>query len=283
MAINRSHRLKRLALPLAGAVAALCLASAAAGETVTSKLQSLLPKMPAVVTNALPTGAPPAETKEAPPAPNTPPAANAPAGKPVLEQSAQLPDWRGSVMFSLQDMEKVHQMLEAFQNNTSIQIQGEGGDEDFLSAISGEAGAANQPPPYQFPIFYLSSIVYASGNEWAVWVNGQKIDASGKFKAPQLSVSSLSKNHATLTWSPGPRDLTELRKNWTKKMSMPTQGDWKLSPAIQYSQTDDKIVFTLKPNQHFSTKTMEIVEGRAPLPVAPATQPAAPAPREETR
>lgn len=174
-------------------------------------------------------------------------------------------DWRGSLMFSLKDMERLHNALELFESTGGIDIQMDAEDPsgDYLSELANQSSLPKViKPPFVAPSFYLSSIVYGSAKDWTVWIDGKKIDASGRYSVPNFAVEKISKSEARLSWQPAKSDLDELKPLWNKLLEKEKSGKWKLDAAISYHSDDSVIHMTLRPNQSFASRSLTIMEGK---------------------
>ena len=104
-----------------------------------------------------------------------------------------------------------------------------------------------------YPQFTLSSILYHTPSDWAVWMDGKKFTPAS-LEHNELKLLEVNKESA--------------RFQWTPSTSQPYQNMWKKTPGsgIELRLDEKLIFFTLRPNQTLSSGKMRIVEG-TPAPV----------------
>ena len=143
--------------------------------------------------------------------------------------------------------------------------------QDPIDALMGKAGAAGSTttitpvtPPPDIPFFYLSSIMYHSENDWALWINGKRYTARAPKSADgKISVESITPDEATISWAPtqfarlqamiGSQALGAPSKHYTNAAD--STGKFSVDDAAK------RILFTLHINQTFYTKAVRIGEG----------------------
>lgn len=130
---------------------------------------------------------------------------------------------------------------------------------------------APEPPKIEiseYPVFYLSSIMFQGGNKWVVWLNGTR--ATSKSMPTDLQLIGINSSSARFRWKPSIFEALQTR--WKSE-----EGDAKKTPMKQFigagnSVTVDQkagaIEFSLRPNQTYSGAYNVILEGKhAPVSV----------------
>lgn len=164
--------------------------------------------------------------------------------------------WSGSIMFSVTDNRRIHELLE--ENSIKKPIIEEENKEDqaiekFMETVSVKNTDVKDLPK-EAPTFYLNSILYIDKNDWTVWINGQNISNNSENDKPKIK--EVTRNYAVLFWES--KYFKYINPEW----------DSKYGEGIEVDKANNRVYFTLYPNQTFVTKTMEIVEGkREPTPI----------------
>jgi|GEM_PF-2668828 len=160
-----------------------------------------------------------------------------------------------SILFSQGDIDAISGAQSAYEKQRS----GATGlnEDDFLKKLESLSTKKidQDPSSFTYPQFFLSSILYHSPDDWVIWINGEKITKSSKNNQYNLQVLEINKEKVTLEWKPERMDkITDI-------------GETGQNSLIKVDSINNKVTFTLKGHQTFTTYAMRIVEGK----VAPAT------------
>lgn len=181
--------------------------------------------------------------------------------------------WKGSLMFPITDIRRLEEVMEAYEAS----IANKDHDDDFLKnlieSINTETPleeGENIPQvvlPSIAPSFYLSSIVYVSDNEWAVWIDGEKFTHNrDKNIDKNLTITSVNKTSVELEWET--KHIDHISPNWKHVMEETEQAisivskNGNIVRSGEQVESTQIIYFTLHPNQTFVTNAMEIMEGK---------------------
>jgi hypothetical protein len=162
-----------------------------------------------------------------------------------------------SLFFSADDIASINDAQAVYEKNhrgsTALD------EEDFLKKLSGSDKKTIQDSTYfTYPQFFLSSIMYHSPTDWAVWINGEKITQKEIENKSHLFVVDVNGQKVTLEWRPERMDkITDVAASTKNSTQNPVSVDL----------LNNKVEFTLKGNQTFTSYSMKIVEGR----VSPVT------------
>lgn len=172
----------------------------------------------------------------------------------VYTSSFNLPTWKGSLMFSAEDLQTLESYLKTLNNPQIVEVADEQGQ---IAVVPAPA-----PAPVT-TIFYLSSLIYISENNWNVWVN--KIRYSAGIEPVQgirgLHVDHVSADKAYFTWTTAVLDT--IVPGWERKFSVNKEGGFTAhgNKGITVSKDKTMISFSLYPYQHFSLSDMAVYEG----------------------
>ncbi len=98
---------------------------------------------------------------------------------------------------------------------------------------------------------YLASILFENNNNWAIWINEQKITNKNNSKKKELYVISLTKDLANILWQM-PLSKWQIISG-KKKLDIPPQVN---------AENNVETRFTLMPNQTFVLGSKSVVEGK---------------------
>ncbi len=129
------------------------------------------------------------------------------------------------------------------------------GDEDFLKTLEKSAsdiGLGANPEDFTYPQFFLSSIAYYSPDNWVIWVNNEKITQDSAASISGLYVSEINKDKVVFEWQPKRMDKIVDTKDYSPEN------------PVQVNFITNRIKFTLKVNQTFTSYAMQVVEGKVP-------------------
>ncbi|OFW81408.1 MAG: hypothetical protein A2887_03805 [Alphaproteobacteria bacterium RIFCSPLOWO2_01_FULL_40_26] len=99
---------------------------------------------------------------------------------------------------------------------------------------------------------YLASVIYFTPNNWAVWINDQKITSETNKNQKELFATSVQKDRVKLRWT----------LSISKWKILSGRKSEEFAPKINESNQVE-VEFELRPNQTFILSTTNIVEGRA--------------------
>jgi len=119
------------------------------------------------------------------------------------------------------------------------------------------------PPVGKYPFIALSSIMYVSPNNWAVWINGKRYTPMKTEPLAGITIESLTKNNVRLRWKRAiPSPQTSRNRNTPEEVI--TEDFSKADSASGKIERIDgrTYIITLSPNQAFITQDFEIHEGR---------------------
>ncbi|MCC7259775.1 MAG: hypothetical protein IT567_01935 [Alphaproteobacteria bacterium] len=206
-----------------------------------------------------------------------------------------------SIMYSGTDIENLKKVLAAYESRKQQEIgagmaatpgsgvgaagagagQGDGFIDSLIQNIQGGQGAiesgggAGGGMAASAKSFYLDSIMYMSSGNWAVWINGRKFshdEQESDDAAADIKIEDISREKVTFSWAVG--NVDAISPHWQEKVAL--MGDKGASDSdITVDPKTQTVYVTLRPNQTFISRAMEIVEGRtgnydpAPVP-APA-------------
>ncbi len=213
---------------------------------------------------------------EPPPVITPPPSQPAPANSPtptssppagaasVAEQSPQAvaaPAITRSLFFSPEQLRNLNYAINVYRRNFQGKaITDEFDEEDFLSKLSNIKQTPETTRYFQYPQFYLESLVYHAEDNWIVWVNGQKITQATPSEHSDLKVEAINQDSVQLIWRPADsQKVMEIWKNVPRGEDVKVMGN---GAAVRFS---------LRPNQTFSSYVMRVLEGKV-KPVTVDTQ-----------
>lgn len=194
----------------------------------------------------------------------TPPALVNPAGaapapanavepvKPVFQGEDNITK---SLFFSDADISAIRNARLFYEQHRSGNVVGGIAEDDFLKSLEKISATKSETvsKTFTYPQFFLSSIAYQSPNDWVVWINDEKIIPSSGVSSAGLKVLSINNEKVTIEWQPERMD----------KIADESDTDG----SVQVDFMKNKVIFTLKANQTFTSYAMRVVEGK----VAPVT------------
>lgn len=120
--------------------------------------------------------------------------------------------------------------------------------------------------PTSYPVFYLTTIMYRSANDWSIWVSGFKITAQKN--TTDLTVTAVTPDSVTFNWKPGFTAAFQMRsegKNFADPG--PLKNRLQTNSNIVYNPETGIVTFTLHQNQSFSVGHYAVFEGYVEPPV----------------
>lgn len=152
-----------------------------------------------------------------------------------------------SLMFTDEEESNVERALDAFKNNQSFNPAG-----DLATSSSDQEDATAKQAENEKSFIYLSSIIYFTTKDWAVWINDQKITPSINKPDKELYLTSVRSNSVKLIWKVS---LSKWRILSGQKVDA--------TPPNLNANNQVEFEFELQPNQTFSLKNNKVTEGRA--------------------
>lgn len=160
-----------------------------------------------------------------------------------------------SIFFSTDELEAINKAKQSYERKSHGGKPDEGvEEEDFLKKLENLAAPKKAQTIFTYPQFFLSSIVYNSASDWVLWINNEKITPASGISPSGLKVIEISKEKATLEWHPEEMDKVA-----------DIEGDPNKNP-VKVDFINNKVIFTLRGNQTFTSYAMRIVEGKV-LPI----------------
>jgi hypothetical protein len=113
-------------------------------------------------------------------------------------------------------------------------------------------------------VFYLDSIVFESVSKWAVWINGIKYDNSFFYdKEKGIKVEYISKNNATVKLTAP--NIDRINPDWRGAFQQISDNKYESNTGgiiLEFVKNGVNVYFTLKQNQSFNARTMQIIDGK---------------------
>lgn len=182
-----------------------------------------------------------------------------------------------SILFRNEDANKIRRALEIYRRSLQpvavIAPVKNKEEEDFLSKIAkglqttaaqigGAPGMPQMPKMFDYPKFYMESMIHYAENNWAVWMSGKKYTTFKPIQG-EIEVTRFSSTSVTFIWRPA--DMAPLVEAYDKRLDHDAN--------VIVDEIKGGVEFTLSPNQTFYSDQMKIVEGKyfaAPAPAKPA-------------
>lgn len=186
----------------------------------------------------------------------TPPAAPAPATTPVAQEPfadrAGTPEGKiKSLLFTPEEVADIRYAINIYRKHASNKGDSDTFDEeDFLNKLTGIRKAPQASQFFTYPQYFLQSLVYHSANNWIIWIENQKITQDSPKNDAELSVLAIDQDKVTIQWRPISMD--KVNAMWEK---IPND-------EVKVNKSEGTVIFTLKPNQTFSSYVMRPLEGR---------------------
>ncbi|MCE2927065.1 MAG: hypothetical protein LW823_05440 [Rickettsiales bacterium] len=167
-----------------------------------------------------------------------------------VEPATQQPNLR-SLFFTPEQIKNINYAVNIYRKNARGGSSSDDFDEeDFLSRLTSIKQTPQTNRYYQYPQFFLESLVYHAADNWIVWVNGQKITQATPVENTDLVVESINQDYVSLLWRPASMD--KVIETWDKSAN----------PRVTVNKRAGKVQFSLRPNQTFSSYVMDILEGK---------------------
>ena len=165
-----------------------------------------------------------------------------------------------SLMFDDEQNNNIERAIKSLKNNEIYTPDGNEEDNKLKSEDDKKKAAAEKAEQTRKKIeeeneksyIYLASIIYFTPNDWAVWINDQKITSQTNKKERELYVKHIYKDRIKLLW----------KLSISKWKVLSGRKSESFAPKIN-ANNQIEVEFDLKPNQTFILSTNNVVEGRA--------------------
>jgi len=164
-----------------------------------------------------------------------------------------------SIFFSQSDIESILQAKTICEKRRNNNLDQGLEEDDFLKRLESISSEKKVATTFTYPQFFLASILYHSPKDWVVWVNGEKITQNSGVSPSGLKIVEINGQNATFEWVP-------------EQMDKVADVEYSSKNPIKVDAINNKVTFSLKGNQTFTTYAMRIVEGKVP-PVTENIQP----------
>lgn len=183
----------------------------------------------------------------------------------VEEEKPSYTDFGVSLFYKKSDLEKLKVALKLADVFKNQPVPAEG--------VQTTLNIASAPPKItltEYPVFYLSSIMYQPRRDWVLWLNGARVTAK---KLPaDMKVLSVGPDQVRLRWSPAAFPMLQAR--WASPEGNTKNRLIKKRLSVMQSASVSKdnayVDFTLRPNQAYASAYNAVVEGK--IAATPATQ-----------
>ena len=164
---------------------------------------------------------------------------------------------------------------------TPAQIEGMKKSLTAYESLSHEVGDANPDDtavvlapqkkigePSDYPVFYLSSILYHSPTDWTVWLDRTRITPATN--SGELIVTQVAADHASFRWTPPYIDAIAARYSGNTFADAHRVANRFTDPdTTKYAHGNTSVEFTLRPNQSFVSAYFHTFEGKLASPKVP--------------
>ena len=190
---------------------------------------------------------------------------NAAAPTGAAESVAGAVPTQGSIFYSDAEIIEIHKAIEVYVRAQEGQASE---DDDFLKRLGDAAKVKDDKPAersyFTYPQFFMESLVYNGPQEWSLRINGQEFK-SGDTPPPNLHVVEITREKALMEWLP--TDMEKVNQVW----------DAAPNEDVKVDKAKHSVMFSLHPNQTFSSYVMRVLEGKVrPMVIeitAPSVQP----------
>gem|GEM_PF-5768429 len=205
-------------------------------------------------------------------APVPPPATDAPAPTtPAGKEPLPL-----SLFFTMEEQARIRAAIAEHENLKNVKVNAaESKANDYLNQLTDDPKPVMpvEETVYAYPQFFLESLVYHTPDDWVVMINRQRISATVQPENSEINVLSVDNEKVLFEWKP--KHMERVSQTWVRERNDDVLVDSKFG----------KVIFTLHPNQTFSSYVMRVVEGKVrPVVIdlrtgaAPVPAPAVPPP-----
>jgi len=155
-----------------------------------------------------------------------------------------------SLFFTQEEMALIMQAARAYErfkiatsNNAQSQAK------DFLSQLEEAKKTAQFEKTFEYPQFFLESLMYHTPDDWFIQVNGQKLSPEKREKF-SLKVLAVDGEKALFEWKP--MNMQQVNDTWAKTQS----------EDVTVNRKAGTVTFVLHSNQTFSSYLMRVLEGK---------------------
>ena len=235
-----------------------------------------LPALPATPVAPAPTPAAAPDAASANKAPAlAPEAALATASPPPADKVFSYGTAKNSLLFTGSQIEGMKKALGAYENLSNTMGNPENPDEAVILAPEKKVG---EPPDY--PVFYLSSILYHSPTDWTVWLDRTRITPANN--NGELTVTQVTPDRVWFHWAPPYIDAIAARSSGNNFADAHKVSNRFTDPdTTKYTHGANAVEFSLKPNQSFVAGYFHTFEGKLPSPKVPGAATATPVAGDE--
>ncbi len=165
-----------------------------------------------------------------------------------------------SLLFSDGDIAAIRSARLFYEQHRNGVVNGGIAEDDFLKNLekitTAESDASSKF--FTYPQFFLSSIAYYSPNDWVIWINDEKITQNSGISLAGLKVIQIDKEKIVIEWQP-------------ERMDKIFEEESSKDNPVEVDFMRNKVTFSLKANQTFTSYAMRVVEGKVP-PVTISTE-----------
>lgn len=160
-----------------------------------------------------------------------------------------------SLLFSDADITSIRSARLFYEQHISGVVNGGIAEDDFLKNLEKITTTKSDIDSkfFTYPQFFLSSIAYYSPKDWVVWINNEKITQDSGVSIAGLRVLEINNEKVTIEWQP-------------EKMDRITDEEYSSDNPVEVDFMKNKVIFSLKANQTFTSYAMRVVEGKV-IPV----------------
>lgn len=160
-----------------------------------------------------------------------------------------------SLFFSAQEIRYVRMAQQVYFKKQQNPASSDFDESEFLKKF-GTIKTETQVTVFTYPQFFLHAVVFRSDTDWAVWINddsgkpSEKITHDSPQEKSDIKVLEVADNKVTFLWRPVMMD---------KVMEV-----WRRTPneQVKVDEKEGTVIFTLHPNQTFTSFLMKIIEGK---------------------
>jgi len=157
-----------------------------------------------------------------------------------------------SLMFDDEQISNVDRAIDALKNNQQFVPEDGSAEKSADAAKKEDEKKEKEVAENEKSFVYLASIIYFSPNDWAAWINDQKITNQTNNKDKELYLSWVKNDSAKVVW----------KLSLSKWRILSGQKSDSTPPNINQNN-QVQLEFELKPNQTFALNTNKVLEGRA--------------------
>lgn len=197
----------------------------------------------------------------APPAPPAPATAQAPETPAATDKVHPFSygDARVSLLFRDDQIQAMRSILQDYEGTHAQQSQNSEVKVDAPLLVAATPGVQKIMEPDNYPVFYLSSIVFRGPDDWALWLSGHKITAHRN--ATDVKVTAVSATSASFTWSPAYVSALRVREQSHSFADITAVKNKRVSGGGGATLQNGTVAFSLRPNQTFVPAYFAVFEG----------------------